>query len=190
LKNGKIVANNHKQPADNFDKIQLTVTEIITEWNILIEKLLKLNPDLQIIFTISPVRHIKDGMVENQNSKATLHLAINELIKSPQAYYFPSYELMMDDLRDYRFYKLDLIHPNEIAADYIFEKFSANCIDSTIYAIVDAIREIQTAKMHKPFFPETDEHKLFKHQMLLKTKSLQEKYPEIDLGEEMKYFSE
>ena len=190
LKNGKIVANNHKQPADNFDKMQLTVTEIISEWNILIEKLLKLNPNLQIIFTISPVRHIKDGMVENQISKSTLHLAINELIKSSQTYYFPSYELMMDDLRDYRFYKSDLIHPNEIAVDYIFEKFSANCIDSSAYSIMDAIREIQTAKMHKPFFPETEEHMIFKKQMFQKAKALQEKHPEIDLGEEIKYFSD
>ena len=190
LKNGKIVANNHKQPADNFDKMQLTVAEIIAAWNIIIERLLKLNSNLKIIFTVSPVRHLKDGMTENQISKSTLHLAINELIKSPQTYYFPSYELMMDDLRDYRFYKSDLIHPNEIAVDYIFEKFSANCIDSSAYPIMDAIREIQAAKMHKPFFPDSEEHMIFKKQMFAKVKTLQEKYPEIDLGEEMKYFSE
>ncbi len=186
---GKIVANNHKVPAGKFKKSRLTVSEIVTVWSNLRNALFKLYPQLQILFTLSPVRHIRDGMIENQISKSTLYLAIQSLLEFPQTYYFPSYELMLDDLRDYRFYKQDLIHPNETAVDYIFDKFSIACMDAAAYPVMETIREIQSAKKHKLFFPDSEETKLFKQQMLLKTKALQEKYNALDLEDEIKYFS-
>lgn len=189
LNNGKIVANNHKLPAGNFIKSQSEVIEILDVWQPLVHKLVSLNPGVKIIFTVSPVRHIKDGFPENQISKSTLLLAVKEMLKWPQTYYFPAYELMMDDLRDYRFYKSDLIHPNAMAVDYIFEKFVDACIEPAVYPVMELVREIQSAKNHRPFFPETEEHKMFAAKMFLKVKSLQDKYPEIDLSEEMEYFN-
>jgi len=121
------VANCHKQPGNLFEKKLLSVAEIIEAYTLLLQQLKKLNPKLKIIFTVSPVKHLKDGVVENNISKSTLILAIHELTKAhDHCSYFPAYELINDDLRDYRFYKSDMAHPNEQAVDYVWEKFS-NC---------------------------------------------------------------
>lgn len=123
-----IVGNCHKVPAREFSRRRLRSEEIIALWRPLIESLHNFNPALRLIFTVSPIRHFKDGAHENTLSKATLHLAVDELISSPlplQAEYFPAWELLMDDLRDYRFYAPDMLHPSPVAVDYIWRRFSA-----------------------------------------------------------------
>ena len=120
--NGEIVGNCHKLPADRFTRRRLTVEEIVTAWQPIIERY----PDKQWIFTVSPIRHVKDGLHENQLSKATLLMAIEQLIDNYQSsnrHYFPSYEILLDELRDYRFYADDLVHPSSLAVNYIWERF-------------------------------------------------------------------
>ena len=128
---GKVVTNCHKVPAAQFKRFRLEVSEITEVYRELLTELWKFNPNLKVVFTVSPIRHWKDGAVENQVSKATLLLAIDRLLKGPNSKniaYFPSYELMMDELRDYRFYAEDMIHLSPVAIDYIFERFSKSLI--------------------------------------------------------------
>ena len=128
---GKIVSNCHKLPANQFQEERLTISQITTQWNEIISHIHRENPKTQIIFTVSPIRHWKDGPHANQLNKAILLLAVNELIQShPQCHYFPSYEILLDDLRDYRFYADDLIHPNSQAIAYIWEKFGDAYFDT------------------------------------------------------------
>ena len=128
---GDVAANCHKQPQSLFTRRRIGIEEIVSAWKTLIEKLHTLNPTLQVIFTVSPVRHLKDGFVENMRSKATLLLAVEELCKRFEfCRYFPAYEIVNDDLRDYRFYAADLAHPSEQAVDYIWEIFQETYLDA------------------------------------------------------------
>ena len=130
---GKIVSNCHKLPANQFQEERLTISQITAQWNEIISCLHRQNQKIQVIFTVSPIRHWKDGSHSNQLNKAILLLAINELIQShPQCHYFPSYEILLDDLRDYRFYADDLIHPNSQAIAYIWEKLGDAYFDSAV----------------------------------------------------------
>lgn len=127
---GAVVANCHKQPQSLFTRRRIAIEEIVTVWELLLEKLHEINPALQVIFTVSPVRHLKDGFVENTRSKATLILAVEELCKRFDfCRYFPAYEIVNDDLRDYRFYAADLAHPSDQAVDYIWEIFQETYLD-------------------------------------------------------------
>lgn len=119
-----IVANCHKIPANQFEKQLLTIEQIVGLYQDLLEQLRQFNPQLKIIFTVSPVRHLADGFHENQISKSTLHLSVNQLVDNINTYYFPSYEMVQDDLRDYRFYAADLCHPSDAAVTYIREKLT------------------------------------------------------------------
>lgn len=187
---GKVVANNHKMPASLFEKRQLSPEEIVADWTDLIRELKIKYPSLQIIFTLSPVRHLKDGAVENALSKAVLLQSIHQLKHNfSDIYYFPSYEIMMDDLRDYRFYTKDMLHPNEVAVDYIWEIFKKVCINETCYSIIGQLEQIHTAMLHKPFFPELKEHEEFKLKMLDKIEKLQKEYSGVDLSVERSFFS-
>ncbi len=121
IKNNMIVANCHKIPNCQFEKLRLTVDEIVDDYKILIDKIKKINPSIKIIFTVSPVRHLSDGFHENQVSKSILHVAIDQLVDESTVFYFPAYELFMDDLRDYRFYGSDLTHPGENGIQYVEE---------------------------------------------------------------------
>ena len=144
------VANCHKQPAANFEKKCLSVSEIIALYSTLIEKLKSFNPKLKIIFTVSPVKYLKDGVVENNLSKSTLILAIHEILKqNHNCYYFPAYELINDDLRDYRFYKEDLAHPNDLAINYVWEKFSNACFNEITIATNTQISKLNLALNHR-----------------------------------------
>ncbi len=159
---GEIVANCHKIPNNQFTKRLLSIEEIVEEYKELIKLLKEYNPRLKIIFTISPVRHWKDGVVENNRSKAVLHLAISELIKEiKEVNYFPSYEVVMDELRDYRFYKDDLLHPNQMAVDYIYERFSEVFYAKETTALIDKIKKIKLALSHRPFNPDSESHQKF-----------------------------
>lgn len=186
---GKVVANNHKQPAHIFDKKQLSFAEVKQVTEDLVKALSVFNPELKIVFTVSPVRHFRDGAVQNMRSKATLLSAIHEVKQNcPEIYYFPAYEIMMDDLRDYRFYAEDMLHPNTTAVTYIFEKFKQAYIHPNSYTLMQEIQDVKSAMQHKPFFPESEQHALFKKNYLLKVHRLQKKYTEINFEEELSFF--
>jgi len=184
-KTSEVVANCHKLPASQFSRSRLTVKQIVTEWTELIRVLRSDNPDLNLLFTVSPIRHWKDGAHENQLSKATLLLAIDEICRNHNnIYYFPSYELMLDDLRDYRFYAEDMIHPNDTAVKYIWDAFKDTFFDSQTENIIKEWQHIKLAVSHRPFNPDTAEHKQFLRQTLLKLDAFCEKYPYFDCSKE------
>ncbi len=179
IQNNQLVANCHKIPQKEFSKELLTV-EICQQAIESIERGIRiLNPNIQIIYTISPVRHIKDGYVENQRSKAHLIAALHQHLEKNLSnnYYFPSYEIVMDELRDYRFFAKDLIHPNEIAIDYIWERFVEKCIDTEVIATMKLVDEVQKGLAHKPFNPYTDAHGKFLDKLAQKLDVLIEQYP-------------
>lgn len=160
---GEVVSNCHKLPANRFSYKSLTVAEIVAEWTNLISKLQEAIPEIKILFTVSPIRHWKDGAHGNQLSKATLLLAVDELIKiCPNCFYFPAYEILLDDLRDYRFYAEDMLHPSPQAVDYIREKFSETYFSKETMGKIREYERIQQALNHRPFHPESEEHKAFR----------------------------
>ncbi len=185
------VANCHRAPAQWFNKHLLEIEEIISSLDNCIKQLLNYNPKLQIIFTISPVRHIRDGIIENNRSKARLIESVHHLAhKYQQAYYFPAYELVIDVLRDYRFYDVDLVHPNYMATEFVLEKFSESCIDEETRELMEEIKKIVIARKHKPFQPKTKAHISFLASHYEKTKAIQKRFPFLDLTEELNYFSQ
>ncbi len=140
---------------------------------------------------MSPVRHIRDGVVDNNRSKARLIEATHELVnKYDQAFYFPAYELVIDVLRDYRFYDVDLVHPNYAATEFVLDKFTETFIDEDSQKLMQEIKPMIIAAKHKPFQPETNAHKQFLQTHFEKAKNLLEQYPFIDLSKEIKYFSQ
>jgi hypothetical protein len=149
-----VVANCHKQPQQVFEKKMAEPELIVEHYSRLIEKLQKFNPKLKIIFTVSPVKYLKDGLVENTLSKAVLHLAIHRLIKACRnCFYFPAYELVNDDLRDYRFYKKDLAHPNEQAIEYVWQKFSDCFFNEATRTLNQKIHQLNQAENHRTLNP-------------------------------------
>lgn len=188
----KAVANCHKQPAKEFSKTRLSLAEAIETLNLLITTISQINQSAHIIFTVSPIRHWKDGAHENNLSKGTLLLAIDECItmNPNRCSYFPAYELIMDDLRDYRFYDADLMHPNKLAIDYIWEKFGSYYFNAETLRLNDKLAKIRHACMHRPFNPDTDQHKSFLQSTLNKVKTLAKQHPQLCFEEEIRYFSE
>ena len=184
---GKIVSNCHKLPEKLFHRRILTTSEIVEEWQTLLQKLWGLNPDIKILFTVSPIRHWKDGAHQNQLSKSTLLLAIDELQQTypEQIAYFPSYEIMMDELRDYRFYADDLFHPSAQAIEYIWERFYESMFSKDTFTILKEWKEIQKAIQHKPFHPESEAYKRFISQTLLKIELFKKKFPFFDITKEI-----
>ena len=149
--NGAVVSNCHKVPAKFFTYKRLTIEEIISEWNGLIVRLQMFNPSLKILFTVSPIRHWKDGAHENQLSKSILLLSIDELLRNhSHCFYFPAYEILLDDLRDYRFYSEDMLHPSSQAIDYIWGKFSETCFDNETIKKAHEFEKIQKSLNHIP----------------------------------------
>lgn len=189
LENKTVVANCHKVPTDKFNKRLLSIDEVTADLQLMIEKAVVFNPGLKIIFTISPVRHLRDGFVENNRSKAVLIHAVHQLIeKNAAVFYFPAYELIIDDLRDYRFYAEDMVHPNYAATNYVWEKFIATCIDDPSQQLMKEIAIIVAAKNHKPFNPSSAQHKKFLQTNLEKVKKLQEQNIHINFEEEINFF--
>ena len=186
-KTGDYVANCHKIPNKEFTKELLSVTKIVEVYKKLFKSLIKSNPKLNIIFTISPVRHWKDGVVENNQSKATLQLAVKELVEEFDfVNYFPAYEIVLDELRDYRFYKDDMLHPNEVAVAYIYEKFRATYYSEKTILLNKKISKIRLAASHRPFNFEADSHQSFiaKTKLLITQVGLENPY--LDFSEELK----
>ncbi len=149
----KIVANCHKVPSEKFQKELLSVSEIEVVIRNTIQSLLNINSTIKIIFTISPVRHVKDGLIENQRSKSNLFSALHNVISecgTETISYFPSYEILMDELRDYRFYASDLLHPNDIAIDYIWNRFVNTSISDMSQGILKQIAALIRSQAHRP----------------------------------------
>lgn len=146
-----IVANCHKLPQQVFTKRILTINEISNEWSKALDCILQINPNLNIVFTVSPVKHLRDGVHENNLSKSTLLLSIESIIQSHKlVQYFPSYELVNDDLRDYRFYNSDLAHPNQMAIDYVFDKFVETYLDENAFIYLNKNKQLHALKQHIP----------------------------------------
>ncbi|MDR2064742.1 MAG: GSCFA domain-containing protein [Prevotellaceae bacterium] len=189
-KNNKIVTNCHKLPACEFEKCVLNIADIVKITNTSIQNVRAVNNKVNFIFTVSPVRHLSDGSHENQLSKSRLLLAVDEICKNNrQCQYFPAYEIMMDELRDYRFYANDMLHLSSLAVDYIWQKFSNAAISDESLKIIDEIEKIFSAKSHTAFNPDSAEHKKFLKTCFEKTRQMQTKYPFLDLTEELEYFS-
>jgi hypothetical protein len=187
--NNKNVANCHKTPATLFEKKLLPVNEIISNFLSVLTALEFFNPMLKIIFTVSPVKHVRDGVVENNRSKARLLEAVQSIVEQKQnTFYFPSYELVTDILRDYRFYKSDLVHPNEIAINFVFEKFCNSLLNDEEKMISEKIKAILNAVNHKPFSRESEAHQIFITMQLKKIQEIEKEYPFLDLSKEKRYF--
>jgi GSCFA family len=188
--NREVVANCHKVPTDKFNKRLLSVEEVLSALDNVMHRLFIFNPNLKIIFTISPVRHLRDGFIENNRSKAVLIHAVHHMVnKFSKLFYFPAYELVIDDLRDYRFYAEDMVHPNYAATNYVWDKFVTTCIDEPSQKLMKEINEINAAKSHKAFNPLSTQHKKFLQTNLEKVQKLKKEYPYINFNEEVDYFS-
>jgi hypothetical protein len=187
---GQAVANCHRAPAQWFNKHLLPIHEIVERLDGCVHRLFQFNPDVEILFTVSPVRHLRDGVVENNRSKARLIEAVHQMVnKFERLHYFPAYELVIDVLRDYRFYDIDLAHPNYLATDYVLQKFINACLDAESITFMSEMKKLSTARKHKAFHPATAAHRRFLDLFAGKTRELQAKYPGIDLSEELTYFS-
>jgi hypothetical protein len=187
---GAVAANNHKAPADWFYRRLMTTEEVLRVLDNIIHRLFLFNSKLKIIFTISPVRHLREGVVENNRSKATLIQAVHHLVdKFDKLYYFPAYELVIDDLRDYRFYSEDLVHPNYFATQYVWEKLVDACMDEKTKALMEGLHSINLAYQHKAFNSSSEQHKKFLQSYYQKTKALLESHPYLDFEKELAYFN-
>ncbi len=184
------VANCHKLPATLFEKRLADVHLIVKKYQDLVEKLKTINPQLSVLFTVSPVKHLRDGVVENNLSKAILIQMVHQVIKqNSHCFYFPAYELVIDDLRDYRFYEADMAHPNQQAIEYVWRKFSDTYFDQETKSLIEKIQEINQALNHRPFNPETETHLKFKKAFYQKCEALIASHKWLDLKKELNYFS-
>lgn len=185
-----VVANCHKLPANTFVHRLAGLTEVNNALHQMIERLLQVNPGLKILFTISPVRHAREGLIENNRSKGVLHLSVMEMQQRfEQVAYFPAYELVIDDLRDYRFYAEDMIHPNHAATQYVWEKFRDACFDEETLSWIQEMEPLSIGMKHRPFHPDTEAHRRFLDNMYDRSVRLQQRYPFVDLGAELAYFN-
>ncbi len=180
-----LVANCHKIPAKHFTKRLLEVEEIVAAYTSLIKSIKDSNADINIVFTVSPVRHAKDGLWENNLSKAVLHLSIKELTeKVDNCSYFPAYEIVMDELRDYRFFNDDLVHPTDLAVNYVWEKFSMSYFSKETIALMGNIQKIKQAATHKPFDFNSEKHQQFIKNQLTIIQELTTQFPHLNFEEE------
>lgn len=172
-----IVANCHKVPQKQFLKELLTVDTIANSLEAMVALIKQINPNVTILFTISPVRHLKDGFTENSLSKAHLVSAVHHVVEPRnRIYYFPSYEIMLDELRDYRFYNEDLVHPNNLAVNYIWERFQHVWIHQSAFNTLEEVDNVQKGLNHKPFNPNSESYQKFLKELKIKQEKLQSKY--------------
>lgn len=181
---GRIAGNCHKLPSRDFVKEMLTVEEVVAAMSHCFKRLTEQNPSTRIILTISPVRYFSDGFFENQLSKSILHLSVAALQKMyPRIQYFPAYEIMMDDLRDYRFYADDMLHPSSLAVDYIWELFREAYFSKETRQVADEIQELHKALAHRPFQKESASYRLFVNNQIKKINQLQTRIPQVRVDE-------
>lgn len=189
IEQNRIVANCHKLPATLFEKHLSSIEEIVTAIDTMLHRLFHFNPKVKLIFTVSPVRHVRDGLVENNHSKARLLEAVHHMVqKFEMLYYFPSYEIVIDVLRDHRFYDIDLVHPNYAATEFVLDKFCENCMDKKTRNLLEDIKKIIIAKNHKPFHAASVQHENFRKKYFRECTDLQEKYPFLDFQKEINFF--
>ena len=176
--NGSVVSNCHKLPANQFERQFLSVEQSFRYLSEIVQQ----HPEKQFVFTVSPLRHLKDGLHENQLSKAALLLAVDEVCKAfDNAHYFPAYEILLDELRDYRFYKEDMVHPTEQAVRYIWERFVEFAIDPKEKSTMQAATEVRQMLQHRPVFPESEAFKKFEQLKETKISELKRDYPWVCL---------
>lgn len=174
---GKVVANCHKLPASNFRRVLLSVEEMRQSFEEMLAQLKQANPNIKVLLTVSPVRHIKESIEMNSVSKASLRLLCYQLQEAhPEVLYFPAYEIMMDDLRDYRFYKEDMLHPTPLAEDYIWQKFVEAYYTSDFRQFMDKWEKMQRAVAHRPFHPQSEAHQKFLRNTLQQLQELALQY--------------
>ncbi len=187
--NNSVVSNCHKLPASKFIRSKLSVEDIVSEYQSLLDQLKQFNSKLKAVFTISPIRHWKDGAHGNQLSKATLFVALEKIVEAnPEVAYFPSYEIMMDELRDYRFYSADMLHINQVAIDYIYERFSECFFSDETKKLNSKVEKIIRASNHRPFNPNAENFRDFVKSNINEIESLLNLYPYLDFIPEMNYF--
>lgn len=186
----RIVSNCHKLPGNTFQRKRMSVAEIVDRLSKSLHAILALRPDLKIILTVSPVRYLREGLMENTRSKATLLLAVEQLCQQfEQVHYFPAYELLMDDLRDYRFYAVDLAHPSHLATTYIWDYFKQSFFAPVVLNQLQDLEKLKQATLHRPLHPESASHQQFITQQLEYIQRLKHKYPEMDFSVEKNIFS-
>jgi hypothetical protein len=188
---GKYVANCHKVSQSEFNKELITIVRIVESLNNIKELVLSVNPSCKFIVTISPVRHLRDGVIENNRSKARLIEAINLFTQAhPDVYYFPSYEIVIDVLRDYRFFDVDFAHPNSLATDIVYDYFKKLCISESCWDDIEDFYQLYISTKHRSRNPETVAHKKFLETHLEKAKTYQTKFPYLNFSEEINCFTE
>ena len=186
-----VVSNCHKIPSQEFERSRLSVEDIVKEYLVLIGRLREINPGLRILFTVSPIRHWKDGAHGNQLSKATLLLAIDRLREELQhVYYFPAYEIVLDELRDYRFYADDMLHMSGFTVDYIWERFLYSFISPEVLGLMNQIGRVNKGVAHRPFDPQSEEYHRLVKKMLAEIAMISRSYPMIDFSEEKRKLNE
>ena len=186
------VANCHRAPAAYFEKRLLEISEMKTAFQSFFEALKNRNPNIKILFTLSPVRHIREGLIENNRSKARLMELIHFFTESQSQnmFYFPAYEIIIDVLRDYRFYDLDMVHPNYAATQFVWEQFIGHYFEVDDQQLIAKIKEVDTAFKHRARFPESQQHVKFKENMVKKIQQLLQQCPYLDFAEELQYFNQ
>lgn len=190
VSNNQPVANCHKVPSAMFRKHLMTIEETCSVLDNCIHQLFRFNPNLRIVFTVSPVRHIRDGIVQNNLSKARLLESCHHLAnKFDRLYYFPAYELVIDVLRDYRFYQSDLVHPSTDAIQYVFERFAKSYLDPAVVPLMEELKQINAAYSHRPIHEAGDAHQHFLRKQYEKVLSMKNRYPNLDLDRELSYFN-
>lgn len=180
LPDGTVAANCHKMPGTMFHKRMATAEELTEYYQKVIDTLKAMHDGIRIILTVSPIRHWKDGYRQDTLSKATLHLLVEELRKThPNTFYFPAYEIVMDELRDYRFYDTDLLHPSPTAVEYIWERFSDTYFDEPTKALCQKVAQWRKMAQHRPLFPESAEYKAFTQKLKQMELELKSELPDL-----------
>ena len=181
---GKVVGNCHKIPANQFVRRRMTVEEIVATWQPLVEAM----PDKKWLFTVSPIRHVKDGLHENHINKGILLQAVEQLTKQTGCSYFPAYEIMLDELRDYRYYAEDMVHPSSMAVEYIWQRFSEVAFSQPTLELIESIAKISQAAAHRPFNPTSAAYHDFCRKQLAEIEKINGNQPTIDFSEEKAIF--
>ncbi|MBP9078213.1 MAG: GSCFA domain-containing protein [Haliscomenobacter sp.] len=185
-----VAANCHKLPASMFVRRRASLEDLTTALSAALDQLIAARPDIRILLTVSPIRHLRDGLIENQRSKAALLLACSILEdRIPNVRYFPAYELLMDDLRDYRYYARDMIHPSEMAQDYIWDYFSRSFFSENTLRLIREVEKVRQAMQHRPLRPDSPEHQAFRQRQRELILALETAWPELDWQMEKSFFS-
>ncbi len=186
---GRVVANCHKLPPTLFVREWLTPQEVQSALERAISEVRMVNPDIEVLLTVSPVRHLKDGAHQNHLSKAVLLLAVDALCRSlPRVHYFPAYEVLLDELRDYRYYGQDMVHPSDLAADWIWDRFVESCMNHETKAVMKEVEGLVLAREHRQLHPWSEAARVFMHHQGLKAVALSERYPFLNLQAELQHF--